>query len=281
MIIDMSDKRFFATNMLRLVIGLLLLASPLHIMAQRQAAATPAPADSASFQLGAIGPISGNLVNVYGVSFKMISVKGGTFRKAVENPEPADSMAPKVVVREMQLHDFYMGETEVTQELWEALMGTNPSNDKGPKKPVQGVRYVDIELFLMKLNAITRRNFRLPTEEEWEFAARGGLRSRNTPMAGSYNIEDVGWYCNNSGNRAHNVKGKWPNELGLYDMSGNVSEWCTVSDGAGQRSAPTDRPRQVLRGGGYLDFANHCLINDRQESPSTIWANDIGFRLAE
>ena len=160
-------------------------------------------------------------------------------------------------------------------------MGYNPSRDKGPQKPVQGVRYVDIELFLMKLNAITRRHFRLPTEEEWEFAARGGRRSRNLPMAGNYDINDVGWYCNNSGNRAHNVKGKWSNELGLYDMSGNVSEWCTVSGGVGQRSASTRGHRQVLRGGGYLDFASHCLVSDRQESPSTIWADDIGFRLAE
>ena len=160
-------------------------------------------------------------------------------------------------------------------------MDYNPSRDKGPKKPVQGVRYVDISLFLLKLNAITRRHFRLPTEEEWEFAARGGMRSRNTSMAGSQDINDVGWFCNNSGNKAHDVKGKWPNELGLYDMSGNVSEWCTVSGGVGQRSASTHGARQVLRGGGYLDFASHCLVNDRQESPSTIWADDIGFRLAE
>ena len=262
--------------------GALLLLIPMLTMAQQQAASPSASTDSvASIQLGALGPISGNIINVEGVTFKMITIEGGRLQMEVENPEPADSLAPRTIVREVSLHDYFIGETEVTQELWEALMGYNPSRDKGPQKPVQGVRYVDIELFLMKLNAITRRHFRLPTEEEWEFAARGGRRSRNLPMAGSYDINDVGWYCNNSGNRAHNVKGKWSNELGLYDMSGNVSEWCTVSGGVGQRSASTRGHRQVLRGGGYLDFASHCLVSDRQESPSTIWADDIGFRLAE
>ena len=266
----------------RVMAGALLLLFPMLVMAQKQAASPSASADSvASIQLVAIGPISGNIINVEGVTFKMITIEGGRLQMEVENPEPADSLAPKTIVREVSLHDYFIGETEVTQELWEALMGYNPSRDKGPQKPVQGVRYVDIELFLMKLNAITRRHFRLPTEEEWEFAARGGRRSRNLPMAGSYDINDVGWYCNNSGNRAHNVKGKWSNELGLYDMSGNVSEWCTVSGGVGQRSASTRGHRQVLRGGGYLDFASHCLVSDRQESPSTIWADDIGFRLAE
>ena len=277
----MTFSQFIAGKIRFWVTGLSVIATSLSVMSQPAAVPEETVTDSAAFRLGPVGDVVGYACNVSGVSFRMISVKGGTLRKLVEVPEPVDSLAPKVVVEEIPLHDFYIGETEVTQEVWEALMGTNPSHDKGPKKPVQGVRYVDIQVFLMKLNAITRRHFRLPTEEEWEFAARGGVKSRNTPMAGGYDINDVGWYCNNSGNKVHDVKGKWPNELGIYDMSGNVSEWCTVSEGTGQRSAPINGRHQVLRGGGYLDFANHCHVGDRQTSPSIHWANDIGFRLAE
>jgi formylglycine-generating enzyme required for sulfatase activity len=274
-----SVNKFVKTR--KMLAGVMMLAVSMGCDAQEQAIPVPPPADTMAFVPGPVGNVEGYACHVDGLEFRMITVKGGTLRKVVEKAPPVDSLGAIVEVKEYPLHDFYIGETEVTQQLWEALMGYNPSRDKGPLKPVQGVRYVDIGLFLMRLNAITRRHFRLPTEEEWEFAARGGVKSRNTPLAGGYNIEDVGWYCNNSSNRAHNVKGKWPNELGIYDMSGNVSEWCTVSGGQGQRSASTDGDEQVLRGGGYLDFANHCLIDDRQASPSTHWADDIGFRLAE
>ncbi|MBO4658587.1 MAG: SUMF1/EgtB/PvdO family nonheme iron enzyme [Prevotella sp.] len=265
---------------IKTMLAAVMLAMSIRCMAQQPQDTLALPIDTVPFVPGPVGNVEGYACHVKGVEFRMISVKGGTLRKFVE-VELIDSLAPTTEVREYPLHDFYIGETEVTQELWEALMGNNPSRDKGPKKPVQGIRYVDVSLFLMKLNALTHRNFRLPTEEEWEFAARGGVKSRNTPLAGGYNIDDVGWYCNNSENRAHNVKGKWANELGLYDMSGNVSEWCTVTGGQGQRSAPTHGSEQVLRGGGYLDFANHCLVDDRQTSPSNHWANDTGFRLAE
>lgn len=162
-------------------------------------------------------------------------------------------------------------------------MNSNTSHHKGPKLPVESMRYVDCELFFFKLNFLTRRRFRLPTEEEWEFAARGGNKTLPTKYAGSDNYEDVAWYCNNSGNMTHEVKSKAPNELGLYDMSGNVDEWCAnawVSYDPEQRNE-ADQTFRVRRGGGFLDFAKHLRVSDRRGCSEQMWHNDIGLRLAE
>ena len=135
-------------------------------------------------------------------------------------------------VHSVTLSSYYMGETEVTQALWKAVMGNNPSRFKGDNLPVENVSWNDCQEFIRKLKQKTGKNFRLPTEAEWEYAARGGKKSNGYKYSGSNNIGSVAWYDDNSSNQIHAVKGKRLNELGLYDMSGNVWEWC--SDWYGQ-----------------------------------------------
>ena len=153
---------------------------------------------------------------VNGVSFEMVEVRGGTLFPYYV----ADS------VYGVTLSGYYIGKTEVTQALWKAVMGSNPSYFKGDNLPVECVSWNDCQEFICKLNSLTGQNFRLPTEVEWEFACRGGNNSRGYRFSGSDNFEEVTWYGGNSGQRTHPVGTKLPNELGIYDMSGNVKEWC-------------------------------------------------------
>ncbi len=219
---------------------------------------------------------------VEGVTFNMVKVTGGTFSMGATEEQGEEAYDTEFPVHTVTLPDYYIGETEVTQELWEAMIGHNPSHFKGKNLPVECVRYIDIDLFLMKLEYYTGVRFRLPTEQEWEFAARGGNLSQRTKYAGSEDFDTVAWYCNNSGNRTHEVKGKAPNELGIYDMSGNVEEWCEdiwhpYTEDADEEN---DKNAKVSRGGGYLDFARHLRVSDRRRVPITIYNSDIGLRLA-
>ena len=218
---------------------------------------------------------------VEGVTFRMIKVAGGTFMMGGTEEQGTDAYDEEKPVHAVTLPDYYIGETEVTQQLWEAMVGHNPSHFKGKDRPVECVRYIDIDLFLMKLEYYTGKRFRLPSEQEWEFAARGGNLSRHTKYAGSENFDSVAWYCNNSANQTHDVKGKAPNELGIYDMSGNVEEWCedTWRPYTAGADEDTDETARVSRGGGYLDFAKHLRVSDRRRVPITIYNSDIGLRL--
>ena len=165
---------------------------------------------------------------------------------------------------------FYIGETEVTQALWEAAMGSNPSYFKGSNRPVEQVSWNECQTFISKLNSITGMNFHLPTEAEWEYAARGGNRSQGYKYSGSNNIDEVAWYISNSRDETHNVMTLCPNELGIYDMSGNVEEWCQESN----------RSKRVCCGGSWIDSAKGCLVSNRDFNSPAYRYKFIGFRLA-
>ena len=195
--------------------------------------------------------------------------------------DPYDNEKP---THQVTLSSYYIGETEVTQALWNAVMGYNPSKFKGDNLPVENVSWDDCQEFIRKLNAATGRRFRLPTEAEWEFAARGGNQSRRTQYSGSSNIDDVAWYWDNSNYSNHPVKTKRPNELSLYDMSGNVWEWCQdwygsyTSYSQTNPTGPNSGSYRVIRGGCWGFGAWCCRTSNRYCSG---YREDIlGFRLA-
>lgn len=164
--------------------------------------------------------------SVGAVTFKMVEVDGGTFimGDTTGNPEKFTEQP----AHEVTLSSYMIGQTEVTQALWTAVMDSNPScnNDTEDSLPVENVSWYDCQEFLKRLNKITGVTFRLPTEAEWEYAAHGGSRSAGYRFSGSNKLQDVSWFINNSDNRSHPVGQKQPNELGIYDMCGNVCEWC-------------------------------------------------------
>ena len=181
------------------------------------------------------------------VNIEMVKVEGGTFDMGAtkEQEEPWDSEKP---VHKVTLSSFSIAKTEVTQELWQAVMGNNPSYFKGSNLPVEVVSWNDCQEFIRKLNAMTGYNFRLPTEAEWEFAARGGNKSQHYQYSGSNDVGSVAWYGDNSGGKTHPVATKAPNELGIYDMSGNVWEWCEDWYGSYSSNAtPTASTNDVVR----------------------------------
>ena len=221
----------------------------------------------------------GENITVSGVTFKMINVVGGTFFMGSSYEQPIHSVT---------LTNYSIGETEVTQQLWQVVMGSNPSAYKGDQRPVEFVSWNDCQTFITKLNSLTGRNFRLPTEAEWEFAARGGNLSKGYEYSGSNTIGDVAWYTNNAGtnNRHQNVKTKAPNELGIYDMSGNVWEWCqdwygSYSSGSQtDPTGPTSGSRRVYRGGSWSYEATCCRVAYRNYNTPSYTASVNGFRLA-
>ena len=224
---------------------------------------------------------------VNGVTFEMITIKGGTFTMGCTS-EWSDCWENEMPTHSVSLSDFYIGKFEVTQELWQAVMGNNPSYFKGNNLPVEQVSWNDAQEFIKKLNQQTGQNFRLPTEAEWEYAARGGNKSNGYKYSGSNSIDNVAWYTkttNDSGTKP--VGTKSPNELGIYDMSGNVWEWCQDWYGnysSGSQTNPTGPAtgsHRVFRGGSWLSYAEYCRVSDRSSSgPTGYRSDDLGFRLA-
>ena len=221
-----------------------------------------------------------------GVPFEMVEVRGGTFRMGATSEQGSDAYSGEKPVHSVTLNSYYIGKTEVTQALWKAVMGSNPRVRKGDNLPMTWVRWNDCQEFIRKLNALTGQNFRLPTEAEWEFACRGGNNSRGYKYSGSDNIDNVAWYFSNSDQTAHPVATKSPNELGIYDMSGNVWEWCADWYGGYSSSAQTN-PKgpyggsgRVSRGGSWDDCAGGCRSSFRYSIYPAYRDNFLGLRLA-
>ncbi len=199
-----------------------------------------------------------------GIGMEMVEVEGGHFMMGSEEIK-RDNALP---VHGVEVPSFWLGKYAVTQAVWESIMGNNPSRFKGANRPVENESWEDVKGFLLALNQKTGSSFRLPSESEWEYAARGGPYSQSYVYAGSDKLSQVGWYDDNSNNETHEVGLLLPNELGLYDMSGNVWEWCAddwhdnyegaPADGSAWVDAPDRGVGHVLRGGGFFVSAVDC-----------------------
>ena len=229
-------------------------------------------------------PTETQVFEVKDTKFTMVKVETGSFMMGSdskwEHPTP---------FHEVKISEFYIGQTEVTQELWETVMGTMPQNWKGLQLPIETVSWYDCQEFIKKLNEMTGQQFRLPTEAEWEYAARGGNRSRGYLYSGSDNIDDVSWYEKNSNGGTHIVATKAPNELGIYDMSGNVREWC--NDGMSYsyyEISPLVNPQgpssgftyRVHRGGEWSESKIYSETGARGCGHPDKGTKYVGFRLA-
>lgn len=233
----------------------------------------------------------------------MVKVEGGSFRMGTTIEQDGEAYENEQPVHTVELSCFYINKYEVTQAEWKAVMGTNPSCFRGEDLPVEQVRWTDCQEFLRKLKILTGLDFKLPTEAQWEYAARGGKDRHRYKYAGSDKLEEVGWYWKNCGDRllsggwtstklesnhcrTRPVGGKQPNEAGLYDMSGNVWEWCADYYGE-YRSHPQTDPkgpaqssRRVYRGGGWNNAPGNCRVTNRYGNGPGYRDAGLGFRIA-
>ena len=223
-------------------------------------------------------------IDVNNYRFHMMLVKGGTFQMgaastdatAIENERPA---------HQVTLSDYYVGQTEVTRALWKTVMGSLPDGGEADNKPITNVNYDECQTFITQLNDLTGRHFRLPTEAEWEFAARGGNQSKGYKYAGSNDVDSVAWWQETSGDTIHPVAQLMPNELGIYDMSGNVFEWCSdwygdyASNAQINPQGAASGTQRVGRGGGYRAEDNRCRVTRRIPTDPEQRMTTLGLRL--
>ncbi|MBR5081834.1 MAG: formylglycine-generating enzyme family protein [Bacteroidales bacterium] len=223
------------------------------------------------------------------VSFNMVRVEKGGFWMGAQKLDTAEfnydrlSQSDEMPVHYVTMHeDYYIGQTEVTQKLWKEVMGYNPSAKKCPKRPVTNVNYFEVQEFLRRIDSITGMQFRLPTEEEWEYAARGGKYSKGYVYSGSNNVNRVAWHKENA-SRLKKVKKRAANELGIYDMSGNVWEWCSSKyhyfDKERNASLGKDGQMYVIRGGGWQLPPTSCRVSWRGKRLPDLKNSFGGFRL--
>ena len=238
----------------------------------------------------------GIMFSIGNVSFEMVRVEGGTFTMGATAEQGSDAYSKEKPTHQVTLSSYSIGKTEVTQALWQAVMGKSVSQiasengwntyGVGLNYPMYYISYEDCQTFIRKLNALTGKNFRLPTEAEWEFAARGGNNSRGFKYSGSNTLSNVAWYDDNSSNKTHPVATKASNELGIYDMSGNVWEWCSdwyddySSSSQYNPTGPNSGWRRVYRGGSLYSGARGCRVSSRIYFTPTFSINGLGLRLA-
>ena len=226
--------------------------------------------------------------SIHAIESSMILIDAGIFKMGCTADQGAECTHDEYPVHQVHISSFRLLKTELTQGMWKAVMGINPSgNQRSDQFPVENVSYNDIDIFIERLNKISGHHYRLPTEAEWEFAARGGIKSRATLYSGSDDANNVSWNIGNSSNSSHIVGYKNANELGLFDMSGNVWEWC--SDWYGDfHSAEESDPRgsvdgtdKIIRGGSYAGAIWFCRNAIRMHYAPSYKSHFIGFRLAE
>lgn len=223
-----------------------------------------------------------------GISIEMMKVEAGSFIMGETSEKEVSDEDEKPAHEVIVSQNYYLGKYEVTQEVWKAVMGNvyNPSKFKGANLPVEMVSWQDCQKFLAKLNRMTGLQFRIPTEAEWEFAARGGKESKGYLYSGSDNIADVAWYFANSNSKTHPVGLKKANELGLYDMSGNVMEWC--QDWYGRYGSLSQKDPvgsyagtlRINRGGCWSSYPRFCRSSSRNKLQPDDRYSNLGFRLA-
>lgn len=219
---------------------------------------------------------------INGIRLEMIRIPGGSFKMGSN-----DGDANEKPVQNRQVSSFYLSKYEVTQKLWFVIMNTNPSTVINDNYPVNNVSWDDCQLFIQKLNALTGRNFRLPTETEWEYASKaklkpeGGIETVGYKYSGtSTDLSDYAWYSVNSGGKIHAVGSKKPNDFGLYDMSGNVIEWCQdIYTNYSTGSPEIGKDERVLRGGFYGSDASSVKSTSRGSCPYNQAMEPFGFRL--
>ena len=215
---------------------------------------------------------------------EMVLIEGGSFQR-----ESSNALGLFKKTHTVTLNSFYIGKYPITQKEWEAIMGKNPSHFKGDNLPVESVSWTDAQNFLTKLNKNTGQKYRLPTEAEWEYAARGGNKSKGYKYSGSNYINEVAWHFGNSKLKTHSVGSKNPNEIGIYDMSGNVCEWCSDwYDGNYYKTSPGNNPQgpssgayRVLRGGSWNSYDDLCRSAYRNRSNPDNRVSNVGFRVVQ
>ena len=225
---------------------------------------------------------------VKGIVFSMQRVEGSVFVMGGTREQHREAISTDLPRHTVALDAYYIGHTEVTQALWQTVMNEEPLTLEGynPNYPVTNISWYDCQTFIQRLDSITNMPFRLPTEAEWEFACRGGLYSKGLRYSGSDKVEDVAWFDYISNSKVHPIKEKAPNELGLYDMSGNLFEWCLdwytryTSESLINPAGPNDGRRRVLRGGCWNYSARNCRVSYRLNDSPQHADNYYGFRLA-
>lgn len=243
------------------------------------------------FQISAVGQTIGPdslVLRIQGVSYKLLRVDAGSFTMGATDEQGTDYDADETPTHQVEISkSFYIGETEVTQGFYKSVVGSNPSFfDKGDDHPVEQVSYEDALAFCRQLRSLTGRTVTLPTEAQWEYAARGGhKRPLQTKYAGGNGLNKVAWHEGNSRGTTHPVKEKDCNALGLYDMSGNVYEWCLdgyeeySSESEKDPSGDTDGDSRVMRGGCWHYGSNDCRITHRDSDGPSRSSNFVGFRI--